>query len=269
MTSIFVAKSRAIDSCKVGLLAGAAFALVLSASTGAMAQTPNCTSTQVGGVANLSQLAGPSSAVSGALSGAIGNINTIFLTQQGSAFVSAPQNPSPDQPGGGVWVRGVGGEVNLKSTSTSNGAFLIPGSPAANTTIATNCANNQRNDFAGVQVGQDISRLNWGGWNIHLGTTAGYVSSRSNDNLAGFNTNFEVPFVGGYAVATRGRFFADVMLREEFYNMRLNDPALGFLNQPYGQRHQQRDRPLERACRYDDRVGQHDLAAVRIGQRFP
>ena len=63
------------------------------------------------------------------MSGAIGNANTMFLTQQGSAFVSAPGDPPPNQPGGGVWGRAVGGQVNLKSTSTSSGAFLIPGSP--------------------------------------------------------------------------------------------------------------------------------------------
>lgn len=221
-------------------VAGAAFTILLSASNGAVAQvpppaaptTPNCNSNLVGPVLNLNTLAAPSSAVTGALSGAIGNINTIFLTQQGSAFVSAPPNPAPDQPGGGVWARAVGGEVNLKSTSSSNGAFVVPANPGQNSTVTTNCANNQNNNFSGVQVGQDISRLNWGGWNVHLGTTAGYVSSNSNDNLAGFGTKFEVPFVGGYAVATYGRFFTDVMVRQEFYNMRLNDPALGFFNQP-------------------------------------
>jgi len=99
--------------------------VLLTASTGAMAQvvatapaTPNCSSAQVGPIPNLSTAAAPASAVAGALSGAIGNINTIFLTQQGSAFVSAPPNPAPDQPGGGVWARAVGGQVNLTSTST-------------------------------------------------------------------------------------------------------------------------------------------------------
>lgn len=231
-----VVESRGMRRSKRCGLAGAAFAALLSQSTGALAQTPNCSSTQSGPIVNLNQLALPSSAVSGALSGAIGNINTIFLTQQGSAFVSAPPNPAPDQPGGGVWARAVGGEVNLKSTSTSSGSFVVPNNPGANTTISTACANNQNSSFSGVQVGQDISRLNWGGWNVHLGTTAGYVSSNSNDSLAGFGTRFEVPFVGTYAVATYGRFFTDLMVREEFYNMRLNDPGLGFLNQPTGAR---------------------------------
>jgi opacity protein-like surface antigen len=240
---LFVAKSSGLRVLKNEILAGATFAVLLTASTGAVAQvvanppvTPNCNSTQVGPVPNLSTAAAPASAVAGALAGAIGNINTIFLTQQGSAFVSAPPNPAPDQPGGGVWARAVGGEVNLKSTSTSNGSLVVPLLPISNTTISTTCANNQQNNFAGVQVGQDIARLNWGGWNVHLGTTAGYVSSGSTDNLAGFTTNFEVPFFGTYLVATHGRFFSDIMVRQEFYNMRLNDPALGFFNQPTGAR---------------------------------
>jgi opacity protein-like surface antigen len=218
------------------ILAGLAFAASIAASSTALAQTPNCTSTQTGPIQNLNQVAAPSSAVAGSLAGAIGNINTIFLTQQGSAFVSAPANPAPDQPGGGVWARGVGGEVTLKSTSTSNGTFTVPANPVANTAITTNCANNQRNDFAGLQVGQDISRLNWGGWNVHLGTTAGYVSAHSNDTVSNFATSFEVPFFGVYAVATHGRFFADLMVREEFYDIRVNDPALGFQSQGIGAR---------------------------------
>jgi opacity protein-like surface antigen len=225
---MFVAKR------KIAIL-GAMLAALMSASS-ALAQTANCTSTQVGPIVNLNQLALPASAVAGSLAGAVGNINTIFLTQQGSAFVSAPSNPAPNQPGGGVWVRGVGGEATVTSTSVANGSFVVPANTPANTTISTTCANNQRIDFAGVQVGQDISRLNWSGWNLHVGTTAGYVGSRANDNLAGFSTKFEVPFAGVYAVATHGRFFADLMLREEFYNMHLNDPALGYQNQGTGAR---------------------------------
>lgn len=233
MTSISVARA--------GLtLAGLGFAVFLSATNGAFAQapalppaptTPNCNFNQVGGVLNLNTLAAPSSAVAGALTGAIGNINTIFLTQQGSAFVSAPPNPKPEQPGGGIWARGVGGEATVTSTSNSSGSFIVPTNPGQNTTINTNCANNQHITFAGVQVGTDIAKLNVNGWNLHTGTTAGYVSSKANDSLAGFTTSVEVPFMGVYAVATKERFFADIMVRQDFYNMRLNDPALGFFDQ--------------------------------------
>src|SRR5262245_41589763 len=62
----------------------------------------NCTGTQTGN-ALVANFAG--GAVSSAIAGIIGSVNTAFLTQQGSAFVSAPGNPAPDQPGGGIWSR--------------------------------------------------------------------------------------------------------------------------------------------------------------------
>src|SRR5271169_3494599 len=99
---------------KSAILAGFAFAMALSASSGAFAQ--NCVTNTVATppsavIPNLGSLAVPAGAASAAIAGAIGNVNTAFLTQQGSAFVSAPANPTPDQPGGGVWGRVVGGEV--------------------------------------------------------------------------------------------------------------------------------------------------------------
>ena len=68
---------------------------------------------------------------------------------------------------------------------------------------------------------------------LHLGTTAGYLNSRTTDN-AGFGNEFDVPFWGAYFVATKGRFFADLMVRQEFYNINLNNPAFAFTNQPIG-----------------------------------
>ena len=76
-----------------------------------------------------------------------------------------------------------------------------------------------------MQVGADIARLNWSGWNVHLGTTAGYLGAKSTDD-AGFSNKFEVPFFGTYVVATKGRFFADLMVRQEFYNVNLNNPGV-------------------------------------------
>lgn len=211
-----------------GLVALAGLALN---STGAFAQ---CTTSQVATpftINNIGTLAIPTSAASASISAAIGNVNTAFLTQQGSAFVSAPANPAPDQPGGGVWARGVGGQVSLGSTSNSVGVSTQGG--ATINTATTNCNNSQRQTFAGAQVGADIARLNYAGWNLHLGTTAGYLSSRTTDN-SGFANDFEVPFWGTYFVATKGRFFADLMVRQEFYNLNMNNPGLAFSNQPIG-----------------------------------
>jgi opacity protein-like surface antigen len=222
---------------KAKVTVGAVLGALLSA-TSAFAQTPaNCNYAQTGGafvVPNLSTLAAPAGAAGAALAGAIGNVNTIFLTQQGSAFVSAPPNPTPNQPGGGVWVRGVGGEATVTSTSSSTGIVTNPTAPGGVVaTTATNCNNRVHESFGGVQAGADIARLNWNGWNMHVGTTAGYVGARTSDNN-GFNNNFEVPFVGTYFVATKGRFFADVMVRQEFYNVSLNNVGLNYFNQPIG-----------------------------------
>ena len=59
----------------------------------------------------------------------------------------------------------------------------------------TNCNNQQRQTFAGAQVGADIARLNYAGWNLHLGTTAGYLGSRTTDN-AGLRQRFRSPLLG-------------------------------------------------------------------------
>ena len=199
-------------------LGGIALAAGIFASSGAFAQ--NCaTATGSGQFAPfLATAATSGGAAAGAFAGALGNINTAFLTQQGSAFVSAPGDPQPNQPGGGVWVRGVGGEVTNKFSSNSNGALTpIGAAPAgvASSVTQTNCPGQVRQDFSGIQVGQDISRLNWDGWNLHVGTTAGYLSSDATSS-SGTKINFNVPFLGAYLVATHGRFFADVMVREEF-----------------------------------------------------
>jgi hypothetical protein len=211
-----------------GYLALVSLAGSVLASSGAFAQVTttfqNCTTTQFATpttINNIGTLAIPTSATSAAISAAIGSINTAFLTQQGSAFVSAPADPAPDQPGGGVWARGVGGQVNISSSSNSVGISTQGG--ATINTANTNCNNQQRQTFAGAQVGTDIARLNYAGWNLHLGTTAGYLNSRTTDN-AGFGNEFEVPFWGAYFVATKGRFFADLMVRQEFYNINLNNP---------------------------------------------
>jgi len=212
------------------VLAGFAFAVVISTGSGAFAQ--NCNTTQAGPntITNIGQLAVPPGGASASIAAAITSANSVFLTQQGSAFVSAPSNPAPYQPGGGVWAKAVGGEANV--TSTSNSVGVTTGAGVSNT-ATTACANSQHERFAGVQVGADIARLNWNGWNVHLGTTAGYLGSKETDNN-GFSNTIQVPFLGTYLVATKGRFFADLMVREDFYNVALNNTGFNFFNQPVG-----------------------------------
>src|SRR4051794_29176877 len=145
----------------------AALAAVYAGSTGAQAQSlnalpQNCTGTVTGNITNIGTLGGAAGAVSSTIAGVIGSVNTAFLTQQGSAFVSAPSNPTPDQPGGGVRARALGGEVTTRSTTTNVG---VATGGAFGSTLNDRCNNNLHQVFSGLQVGTDISKLNLNGWN--------------------------------------------------------------------------------------------------------
>ena len=206
------------------ILAAFAGLMAMSASTAAMA---DCNGT---GIAPLFAPILPFStgAAVSSLVSAINTANTAFLTQS-SAFVSAPGNPRPDQEGGGVWGRAVGGDITTKNTTTtSNIAALgipIPGTVTCNT--KTNL------QFAGVQLGTDVARLNWNGWNVHVGTTVGYLGARARDVSAPgvidpsggtFRDTLQVPFAGVYAAVTKGGFFVDGQVRLDYYQNSLNDP---------------------------------------------
>ena len=162
-----------------------------------------------------------------ALVSSIHTTNTAFLTQS-SAFISSPANPQPDQQGGGVWARGVGGHMTLSGTATAGN--IIFGAPVAG---AITCNTRTVQDFAGVQVGTDLARLNVDGWNLHAGSTVGYMSARTQDTTpAGLNPppayqdDLEVPFVGVYAAASNGGFFVDGQLRWDFFQNEVTDRRL-------------------------------------------
>ncbi|MDC7788267.1 autotransporter domain-containing protein [Rhodoplanes sp. TEM] len=178
----------------------------------------------------------------GSVNSLISVLNTstsVFQAQTGSAFVSAPANAAPGENGGGVWGRVLGGQVETKNSNTANvsATLVIPtvGTDTANATV--NCNTKTRQDFVGYQVGRDIAKLNWNGWNVHMGATAGYMTSQARDKTddlltpATFNSVTEVPFVGSYVAVTRGGFFADAQVRWDFYNMSLNDNGNGLFNQ--------------------------------------
>jgi opacity protein-like surface antigen len=176
-----------------------------------------------------------SSAVAANLAAVIAAANTAFLTQS-TAFVGAPVNPQADQPGGGVWTRAVGGQVDISSTSTNIVATQGGGVPAFKAILP--CSTTVRSKFDGVQIGADFARLNWSGWNVHLGMTAG---SLYNDNTvlggttvlqsdgttiqAPFSSTVQVPFIGAYLVATNGDFFADAFIRTDAYQANFTSPA--------------------------------------------
>src|SRR5215470_7054614 len=137
------------------------------------------------------------SAYVGALAASIHAANTAFLSQS-TAFVASPPNPQPDQQAGGVWSRGVGGHLSYGTTATAgniNFGGAIPGNVV--------CSTRTLLDFGGVQVGADVARLNVNGWNLHAGTTLGYLGSRTQDVTpaglnppASFHDSLQAPFVG-------------------------------------------------------------------------
>ena len=240
MTAFRIAKLRVLAGNGIRIFAGVAFAAMLSVPTAAMAQ--NCNVTNIagpGGIGVPPGTTGPgagilgqfTSALSAQISAATSNANTVFQAGQGSAFVSAPGNPPPNSPGGGVWGRATGGQATVTGTSTTQTLNQSPPATLDQTTTV-NCNNQIRENYAGFQIGADAARLNWNGWNLHLGTTAGYLESNSTSLNNGFSSNIQVPFVGTYAVATHGRFFADALLKQDFYNIALSNAGAGFFSQP-------------------------------------
>jgi hypothetical protein len=120
-------------------------------------------------------VAGVSASV-GALVTSINSANTAFLSQS-TAFIGSPANPRPDQEGGGVWARGVGGRLNTSTPSTTGNISF--GGPIAGSDISCNTRTHE--DFAGAQVGTDFATLNVNGLNLHAGTTIGYLGANTQD----------------------------------------------------------------------------------------
>ena len=177
------------------------------------------------------------SAYVGTLAASIHAANTVFLSQS-SAFVASPPNPQPDQQGGGVWARGVGGHLSFGTTATAgsiNFGGNVPGNVVCNTrTLA---------DFAGVQVGTDIARLNVNGWNVHAGSTVGYLGSTTRDATpsglnppASFRDSLRIPFAGIYIAASNGGFLVDAQLRSMFFQNDVSDANHGMAGQGFDAR---------------------------------
>jgi opacity protein-like surface antigen len=229
---------------KWGLAAGTALATGLVGSSGALAQscgnlTINGTTAGVGPYALNNTIGALGSGLSGAnaIMGAVQAANTAFLTQS-TAFVSAPGNPPANSEGAGVWFRNVGGDLNLKSTTQVNGGVGgVPALGIGQGTGATTCNSTFHQTFAGFQLGQDVAKLNFaGGWNLHLGTTAGFLETSGDivqGNIGGgaFNSTTQAPFVGAYAVLTKGDFYVDGLLRYDYFETNLNSPTANIFDQ--------------------------------------
>jgi opacity protein-like surface antigen len=176
------------------------------------------------------------SASVGALVSSINSTNTAFLTQS-SAFIGSPANPQPDQQGAGVWARGVGGHLSTGTTATAGNISF--GTPQQGNII---CNTRTLEDFAGVQIGTDIARLNVNGWNLHVGSTIGYLGSNTQDVTPGldppanFRDSFQVPFVGIYGAASYGGFLVDGQVRSDFYQNEVSDNNHGLSGQHFDAR---------------------------------
>jgi hypothetical protein len=143
-------------------------------------------------------------------------LNTGFF-QNASAFVAEPPDPANNQINGGPWIRVSGGRNDVSGVAT-----------AANPGGATLAPTKVRTDFNGFQTGIDlgVANVEGTGWNTHIGVTAGQVMLGVNDLVStSVSSQTQVPFVGIYGALTGHNFFADLQVREDFYNMKLNNPA--------------------------------------------
>jgi outer membrane autotransporter protein len=177
------------------------------------------------------------SAYVGTIAASIHSANTAFLAQS-SAFVAAPPNPAPDQPGGGIWARGVGGHITFDTTATAGNISF--GSPVAGNVV---CNTRTLVDFAGLQIGADIARLNVGGWNVHTGSTIGYLGSKTRDGTppslnppASFQDSLQIPFAGVYFAASKGGLLIDGQVRWTFFQNNVSDANHGMSGQPFDAR---------------------------------
>lgn len=223
---VFVAR-RDGSARKARLLAGSAVALVLTASAvQAQCVTGGGFATPFGAIDPGVTSSGVSSSVQSLIT-VLSTTNTAFLTQT-SGFIGAPSNPAAGQAGGGTWVRGIGGTLDTNTPGGYSYTGLGVGGGGA-------CQTRTFQDFSGIQVGADISKLNINGGNFHLGVTAGYAESRvrSRSGPGGtFNGDFQIPFVGIYAAYTKDGLFIDGQVRWDFYQGILNDPQTsGIFNQ--------------------------------------
>ncbi|WP_175492662.1 autotransporter domain-containing protein [Methylocapsa palsarum] len=207
-----------------GLISSPIPVLVATASSGATVTADNGPSLinysvqQSGNTFSLTSSVNTStaSATPAGIDAILTSLNTGFF-QNASAFIAEPPHPAPNQWNGGPWVRFSGGQNDVSATTSAQN----PGGTAfAPSKVRTN--------FNGFQTGIDLGVANVEntGWNTHLGVTAGQVLLNTNDLLlGGVNSASQVPFIGIYGALTGHGFFADFQVREDFYDLKLTNPA--------------------------------------------
>jgi hypothetical protein len=186
-----------------------ALTLGVAASSSAVAQAAPCQAT--GTTAPVTGEATAAANIAASINSTISTLDTAFLAP-GSAFVNSPVSKQADFTAAGTWVRGIGGKVETSSTATTSQAT---------------CSNKIRMEYGGVQVGQDLAKLNLGGSNanLHLGASAGYAEGKLTDVGTGFGGgNVQAAFVGPYSVLTYGNFVADLSARFNLYRFDVSVP---------------------------------------------
>uniref|UniRef100_UPI0009D78396 beta strand repeat-containing protein n=1 Tax=Celeribacter ethanolicus TaxID=1758178 RepID=UPI0009D78396 len=136
-----------------------------------------------------------------------------------SAFV-AGFNPGENEPCGfGSWARATGGKADADGNYTDVGTGRSGTSP-----LSLN--------YGGLQAGGDYSCFggHFNGWNLSFGGIVGVNTGSSKNDVYSFSaltgtstdtvvsrtkTDFDQTYVGGYVVAEKDRFFADLQLRLE------------------------------------------------------
>lgn len=151
----------------------------------------------------------------------LNTIDTAFLTQT-NAFVVSKSPARPNETGGGVWARAVGGQVTIDGSSTGTST----GGPFT-------CSSRSRLDYAGYQVGADIAKFNLdrSGANVHFGVTGGSISGRGEEIGGLARGQADVPFFGFYGAFNSHGFFADALVRWTFLDQNITQPQAGLSNQ--------------------------------------
>ena len=167
------------------------------------------------GAGNIRLQATTASAVSG-IAATVGLtqalVNTI-VNRPTSPFVADLAAGAEEDPcGAGVWTRATGGTANADGSFTD-----VTSGIAGNSPVGLN--------YAGLQFGGDFACFGgyYNGWDLAFGAIGGFNDATSTSSSFGLTGALEntldsdifQKYVGVYATAARGRFFADLQFRYE------------------------------------------------------
>ncbi len=149
----------------------------------------------------------------GSVAGVMASVTTAFA-EPASAFISRPQDDSPNKFSLGAWGRNRDGQFRIDASSTIGGF----GAGAANRIVDTR----SRASFVGFQLGVDagLYNINGSGWSANLGVHGGYIDGLS--KTADARLDVKNPFYGVYGALSNGPFAFDVMFRKDEFDLKLS-----------------------------------------------